>query len=106
MSEQYEKDLLELERIRPILEENGYFQLRVVEGRGICGLEMFLFTVGLCYGLDYCGRRGRYCYPHSLAPEAVMALAVWDGKEDPMGRWIKHKGYAGEWENEFIEQEK
>lgn len=85
MSEQFELDVKRLETLRPLLEENGYKYLRVIEGRGICGLEPFLYTVGLCYGLDAYGRKGRYCYAHKNALQAVFALSIWDGKEDPMG---------------------
>lgn len=106
MSEQFEKDVKMLEKLKPFLEENGYKHLRVVEGRGICGLEPFLYTVGLCYGLDEIGRRGRYCYPHKDALQAVVALAVWDGKEDPIGKWIKHKGYDGDYWNPLVPEEK
>jgi hypothetical protein len=99
MSEQFEKDLKRLEILREELEKIGYFGLRVVEGRGICGIEPFIFTYGLCYGLDYWGRQGRWCYEKKYAQDAVIALAVWDGKEDPAGRWIKYKGDRGEYSN-------
>lgn len=105
MSEQFKKDQEKLEKLQKYLEENGYFNLQVIEGRGICGLEKFLFTVGLCYGLDEVGRKGRYCYPYEYALDAVLALAIWDGKKDPGGRWIKHKGYIGEYGNPKTEHE-
>lgn len=73
------------------LEKQGYTHLREVEGRGWCGLFNFIFTVGLCYGLDESGYRGRYCYPDSL--DAKQALKEWDGIGDPHDEfWIKHKG--------------
>lgn len=99
MSEQYEKDLKRLEILKEELESYGYFQLKVVEGRGICGLQVFMFTVGLCYGLDETAFKGRWCYPKDLSIDAVLALAVWDGKEDPAGRWLKYKGRDGEYWN-------
>jgi hypothetical protein len=88
-----------LEILREELTEAGYFNLRVVEGRGICGLRQFIYTLGMCYGLNNVGYEGRYCYPHANSVSAVIALTVWDGKEDPMGNWIKHKGGIGEYSN-------
>lgn len=99
MSEQFEKDLKRLENLKPYLEENGFTMLKVVEGRGICGVQKFIFTVGLCYGIDQTGWFGRWCYPHADALDAVLAFNIWDGKEDPAGKWIKYKGRDGEYEN-------
>lgn len=73
-----------------LLQEEGYSQLREIEGRGICGLRSMVFTVGLFYGLDQLGYSGRYCYPNIA--EAVVSCLTWDGKGDPKGNWIKHKG--------------
>ncbi len=70
--------------------ENGYSNIREIEGRGTCGVMRFLFTVGLCYGLDEWGYKGRYCFPSKS--EAIEALNSWDGNGDPSGDWIKHKG--------------
>jgi hypothetical protein len=88
-----------LEILREELTEAGYFNLRVVEGRGICGLMQFIYTLGMCYGLNNVGYEGRYCYPYANSVSAVIALAVWDGKEDPKGDWIKHKGGVGDYSN-------
>jgi len=79
--------------------KEGYFSLRYVDGRGLCGLRDFAFTVGLCYGLDENSYLGRYCYPKHLSNDASIALSVWSGKEDPIGGWVKHKGIGGEWSN-------
>lgn len=70
----------------------GYNCLRYIEGKGLCGLSNFMFTIGLVYGIDKVGYVGRYCYPHEFLKEALVALADWDGNEDPTGPWIKHKG--------------
>lgn len=99
MSEQFEKDLKRLELLRYDLETEGYFNLKVIEGRGICGLYEFIYTVGLCYGLDQIGYYGRYCYPKNIASDAVLALTIWDGNNDPLGRWVKYKGRDGEYGN-------
>lgn len=60
--------------------------------RGYCGIMRMAFTVGLFYNIQPYpgGPEGRYCY-HTLA-EAVQDLIDWDGKDDPPGDWIKHKG--------------
>ena len=93
-------DLERLEAYRTTLESEGFFELRVIEGRGICGLMKFLFTVGLCEGIATNGFdswEGRWCYPHDCTIDAVLALKLWNGKEDPKGRWIKYKGKKGEY---------
>lgn len=99
MDSQIEKDEQRLEQLRDYLTENGHYNLRVVPGRGICSLQEFLFTIGLCEGLDESGWQGRWCYPKAKILESVVALTVWDGKEDPVGDWIKYKGYRGEYDN-------
>lgn len=79
------------------LEELGYFNLREIPGRGICGTHRFIFTVGLCYGIDSVGYEGRYCFENMA--DAKEALMIWDGVSDPDGDWIKHKGRGGEYPN-------
>ena len=79
------------------LKDQGYYNLREVPGRGICGLHRFIFTVGLIYGLDKYGYKGRWCYAGNL--EARKALEEWDGVGDPPGAWIKYKGIGGERSN-------
>lgn len=73
------------------LATQGYPYTREVEGRGWCGVMRMAFTVGLFYGLDEHSYEGRYCFENFA--EAVIALAAWDGKGDPDGDWIKHKGH-------------
>ena len=72
------------------LEEQGYFNLRHIEGRGLCGLFRFNYTIGLVYGMTNDEYIGRYCYYDSM--EAKQALKEWNGIKDPDGNWIKHKG--------------
>lgn len=71
------------------LSQEHYYDLKVTPGRGICGLRDFIFTTGLCYGLDETGYAGRYCY--HTEKEAEDALHVWNGADNPTGNWIKHK---------------
>jgi len=96
-------DLERLEFYKTTLESEGFFALKVVEGRGICGLMKFIFTIGLCEGIATNGMdswEGRWCYPHENALDAVLSIEVWDGKEDPKGRWLKYKGKKGEYHRE------
>lgn len=84
------------------LERQEYVHIREVPGRGVCGLHRFVFTMGLCWGLDEGGYRGRYCYEHGW--NAMMALHHWDGTSDPGENWIKYKGEGGERSNENYHQ--
>ena len=81
------------------LESEGYYNIRYVQGKGLCGLREFLFTIGLCYGLEENSYAGRYCYPKHSATDSHIALTTWNGKGDPIGNWIKHKGFGGEYTN-------
>lgn len=88
---------LKLERITfkantliDFLERSGYYHIREVPGKGLCGIARMVFTSGLCYGLNEESYVGRYCYEHF--DDALKALEEWDGNGDPPGDWIKHKG--------------
>lgn len=83
-----------ISQLKEFLEGEGYYQLRKIEGRGLCGLLPFIYTVAIVYGIDSIGYKGRYCYPRENANDLVLAYTIWDGKEDPIGNWIKHKGYT------------
>lgn len=82
------------EELKLLLEREGYFDLKEVPGRGICGLRKFMFTWGLLWGLDESGYRGRWCYDNLAEP--ITALRIWDGIGDPKYKWIKYKGEGGE----------
>ena len=77
--------------------EELYLNLTEIPGRGFCAIHKYLYTTGLLYGLDFLGIQGRYCYETPW--EACEALLLWDGKEDPPGNWIMHKGRNGEYSN-------
>lgn len=85
------------------LRDEGYYALRELPGRGICGLYRFIFTVGLVYGIDKYGYKGRWCYGDNL--EARKALEEWEGAGDPGGNWIKYKGIGGEHKNSLSQKE-
>lgn len=79
------------EDLKQFLENNGYFSLKEISGRGVCGLHRFLFTVGLVHNLTKEGYGGRYCYKDPF--QAALALNTWDGNGDPKDSyWIKYKG--------------
>lgn len=80
--------------LKTFLEENDYMGIREVPGHGVCGLQRFMFTSAIVCGMDYTGRRYRYCY-HTLA-EAALALMEWDGQGHPGGDWIVRKGEGGD----------
>lgn len=84
-------------QLQQALRENRYFQLREIEGQGVCGLQQMLFTVGLFCHLDRTGYKYRYCYPTLL--DANAAIQEWDGEGHPPGPWIKRKGQGGDMPN-------
>ena len=79
------------------LESEGYYNLREVPGRGVCGMENMIFTVALWVDLRMEGRNERYCFPNRLS--ASKALEEWNGTGDPGWEWIKHKSSGGERSN-------
>ncbi len=79
------------------LTAEGYTFLTEFEGRGLCGVFKFMFTVAVVIGIDSMGYKGRYCYGSEY--EAVHAIMHWTGQGDPPGDWIKYKGEGGERSN-------
>ena len=75
-----------------LTEENGYTYIKVIEDRGVCAIQRFTFTTAIVYGIDDSGYVGRFCF--HTKKEALDSFNLWDGKEDPYGDWIKHKGYT------------
>jgi len=80
------------EELIEFLKGEGYYDIREIPGRGLCGLMRFIFTIGLVEGLTEHSYEGRWCYPYDLAAEAILAFSTWDGEGDPPGDWIKYKG--------------
>lgn len=83
------------------LKSEGYYEIREVPGRGICGLRKFIFTTGLVVGMTKDLYYGRYCY--SNESDASKALNEWNGEGDPDGPWIKYKGMPEERSNPLME---
>ena len=71
-------------------QEMGYTGVLRLNGK-IVGVMEFIFTYGICVGLDETGYEYRFCYG-SFA-EAATGLAEWirDGGDEPTG-YIKRKG--------------
>lgn len=82
--------------IKNFEQDEYYSHVKYIDGRGFCGIMEFVFTIGVCEGLDSLGYEGRWCYPKHIAAEAVIALLTWDGADDPAGKWVKYKGRTGE----------
>lgn len=87
--------------IQKILEDDGYSHLREIDGV-ICGLFPFMYTVGLMVNIYMEGVLGRelstyeyrFCYPYKQAGQALLALKLFEYGKDPIGGWIKQKGYG------------
>lgn len=81
------------------LQNDGYSELQYIQGKGICGIQRFIFTTGLVYNIDEIGYKGRYCFEKHA--EAIKALSDWSKNPElphPPGNWLKHKG-ANEFSN-------
>lgn len=88
---------MENPQFNQLLQSEGYTHIKFIEGLGYCGLKRFIFTTGLCYGLNETGFEGRWCYEKlSDAKEALKTLTT-VGPDDE--HWIKYKGIMGEWSN-------
>jgi len=68
------------ELLEQTLAGHGYTELRVINGM-VCGLSRFIYTVGVCYGLDSTGYVGRYCF--DTHQNASLFLKDWDGVSTP-----------------------
>lgn len=64
-------------KLQDILDQNGYVDVREVENWGVCGIQRFLYTCGICYGMDEGGIKGRFCF--STMQNAQLFLRDWDG---------------------------
>ncbi len=82
-----------------LMEVEGYTHVRVLPTGEAAALYRFLFTTGLCAGLNESGYRIRYCFARH--GDAELALLTWDGLGDPSGPWLKAKGAAVDRPNTF-----
>jgi hypothetical protein len=70
--------------------EEGYLGTRKLPTGEWAAIRRFIYTTGLCVGLNEFSFRTRFCYETPF--EALEALQEWDGNGDPPGPWIKEKG--------------
>jgi hypothetical protein len=93
MPDQQTTDEQTSDAMLPALWRDSIFGPREVPGRGLCGVQRFIFTCGLLTGLTFDGYTynytARYCYESTA--EALVALMTWNGQGDPGGEWIKEK---------------
>ena len=91
------------QELKEHLQSEGYVLLVETKDFGICGLQRFMFTIGLVVGIDRYGYARRYCYPN--LEQAVKGMSAWlkDGVEDPQdSMWIKRKGDKGDYCNPLL----
>lgn len=63
-------------------QHHGYSNVRLVEGRGLCGLMRQAFTTGVFVNLEEYGHSGRICF--DTWQDAELFLRDWDGKTHPV----------------------
>jgi hypothetical protein len=103
---------MENKELEQILISDGYFNLKEVDGI-IIGLYKFMFTIGLMvdikvesgFGQQISSYKYRYCYPYDKSLECLMDLELYDGIGDPIGGWVKQKGYGIDRVNPQIEKD-
>ena len=95
---QTKENTKEYGKLIQFLETEGYYEIRNIDGQGLCGLRKFAFTTGLIIGIEQLTYVGRYCF--SSEQDALNALNDWNGTGDPSGNWIKYKGFGGDRENQ------
>ena len=67
--------------LEQMLVDNGYQNIREIDGM-VCAAMRFIFTVGVCYGIDQTGYRGRFCF--DTYQNAMLFLDEWDGRTIPV----------------------
>ena len=65
-----------------IIEQAGYDNIREVLPGYICGTRRFIYTVGVCCGLDATGYLNRFCF--DSMQNAALFLKDWDGHSLPV----------------------
>lgn len=87
------------------LEKDGYFELKEANGI-ILGLMRFAFTLAIVVDIKSDGfYEHRYCYPYAETLDCLMSYKIYDGIDDPIGKWVKNKGHDRDRVNPAIEQE-
>jgi hypothetical protein len=78
--------------LEPFLKEEfpQYSCVTEIPGRGVCGIDTFVNTIGLHYGLDADTDTYKGCYSYYTMAEAIAAISSWNGIGDPPGNWKDH----------------
>ena len=63
------------------LTDNCYSDICIRNGE-VCGILRFVFTYGVCVGLDMIGYRCRFCF--DTEQNAKLFLSEWDGSYLPV----------------------
>jgi hypothetical protein len=63
------------------LTREGYSDLKLCGDAGVCGVLRFMYTCGVCYGMDKDGRKGRFCF--DTMQNAQLFIKDWDGTTAP-----------------------
>lgn len=78
-------------RLLEDLEQDGYFDLRVLEDGSVVGLGRLMFTTALYIGLNEISWERRYCYEDAgLAKAALMGLVT--GDDFPLEGYVAKRG--------------
>lgn len=78
-------------RLLEDLEQNGYYQLRVLADGTVAGLGKLLYTTALHIGLNEISWERRYCYEDSaLAEKALQGLIT--GDDMPLEGYVAKRG--------------
>ena len=67
--------------LEKLLAAEGYENVREIDGM-VCATVRFIYTVGVCYGIDSIGYRGRFCFDSQQ--NAELFLKEWDGVTSPV----------------------
>ena len=85
ISEKTMNRIKELDAIE-FFEGHGYTDIKRMQifqlGDSYVGLRRFMYTCGVCYGLDETGYRGRFCF--DSMQNARFFLHEWDGQTLPV----------------------
>lgn len=85
-----------------LITEDKYVKVKEIDGV-IIGVLRWAFTIAIMYDVDVDGGyKHRFCYPYEHTEDCLMAFEVWNGQDDPPGRWIKNKGWGRDRQNPLI----
>jgi hypothetical protein len=81
-----------------IIRTSPYTNMKIIEGKGLCGLQPNTLGVTLFYGIEKDSIEGGYAY--KSYGEAINAINKWGcNDEHPPGNWIIHTTEAGTTKN-------